>query len=260
MSTNTYRRMGGAALVAGSLALLSHLAVLPASAQDGAAPRDIPEGFVLPGPPPVNAPETGTAESSPASEAPASPMSFARTQEKGTTDWPCIQRRVETISPAQIWNGPDVANADDVERTDAMRALIDQIVARRLPLDEAQTMVKDFVGEFPEAEREATATAILADILDRLNAERREVMAGIERYGAKQKALAQRLRDESAEFARLRQQPDASPTEIDEARQALVWDTRIFDERRQSLTYVCEVPVLIEQRAFGLGRAIASAL
>lgn len=260
MSTNAHRRKVGTALVAGSLALLSHLAVLPATAQDGAAPRDVPEGFVLPGPPPVNAPETGEAKPTSPAETPASPMTFARTPEKGTTDWPCVQRRVETISPAQIWDGPDVSGADNVERTDATRALVDRVVARRLPLDEAATMVKDFIAELPEAEREATATAIVADILDRLNRERGEVMVGIERYGAKQKALAQRLRDEGAEFAGLRQRPDVSPGEIEKARQALVWDTRIFDERRQSLTYVCEVPVLIEQRAFGLGRAIASAL
>ncbi|MEC5290295.1 hypothetical protein VSX64_03080 [Aurantimonas sp. C2-6-R+9] len=260
MSTNAHRRMGGIALVAGSLALLSHLAVLPATAQDGAAPRDIPEGFVLPGPPPVNAPEAEEAKPPSPAETPVSPMSFARTPEKGTTDWPCIQRRVETISPAQIWNGPDVANAANVERTDAMRVLADQIVARRLPLDEAAMMVKDFVAELPENGRGATATAIVTDILDRLNKERGEVMVGIERYGAKQKALAKRLREQSADFADLRQRSDASPTKIEEARQALLWDTRIFDERRQSLTYVCEVPVLIEQRAFGLGRAIASAL
>ncbi|MCP3053590.1 hypothetical protein [Aurantimonas marianensis] len=260
MSTKAYRRIGGAALVAGSLVLLSHLAVPPATAQDGATPRDIPEGFVLPGPPPVNAPEAGEPPPSSPAETPANPVTFARTPEKATTDWPCVQRRVETISPAQIWNGPDVSGAENVERTDAIRALVDRIVARRLPLDEAETMVKDFVGDLPETERQATATALLADILGRLNAERAEVMAGIERYAAKQKALAQRLREESTEFARLRQRPDASPTEIEEARQALVWDTRIFDERRQSLAYVCEVPVLIEQRAFGLGRAIASAL
>ncbi|WP_206453150.1 hypothetical protein [Aurantimonas marina] len=231
-----------------------------ATAQNGAAPRDIPEGFVLPGPPPVNAPEAGASRPAAPSEAPADPMAFARTPEKATTDWPCVQRRVETISPAQIWNGPDLSRAEDVERTEAMRALVDRVVARRHSLDEAETMVRASVHELPPAERQATATALFIDILDRLNAERGEVMAGIERYGAKQKALAQRLREESAEFARLRQRPDASPTKIEEARQALVWDTRIFDERRQSLTYVCEVPVLIEQRAFGLGRAIASAL
>ena len=40
--------------------------------------------------------------------------------------------------------------------------------------------------------------------------------------------------------------------------QALDWDQRIFTERQQSLTYVCETPVILEQRAFALGRIIAA--
>jgi hypothetical protein len=40
-------------------------------------------------------------------------------------------------------------------------------------------------------------------------------------------------------------------------RQKLAWDTRIFRERSQSLTYVCETPVLLERRAFELARALA---
>jgi hypothetical protein len=31
---------------------------------------------------------------------------------------------------------------------------------------------------------------------------------------------------------------------------------RLFNDRRSSLTYVCEVPTLIEQRLFTLARAI----
>ena len=38
------------------------------------------------------------------------------------------------------------------------------------------------------------------------------------------------------------------------------WDTRIFRERERSLRYVCELPTLLEQRAFTLGREIAAAL
>ena len=33
-------------------------------------------------------------------------------------------------------------------------------------------------------------------------------------------------------------------------------DLRIFDEREKSMTYLCEQPVLLEQRAFALGRTI----
>ena len=37
----------------------------------------------------------------------------------------------------------------------------------------------------------------------------------------------------------------------------LGWETRIFRDRAQSLTYVCETPVLLERRAFELARAFA---
>jgi len=40
----------------------------------------------------------------------------------------------------------------------------------------------------------------------------------------------------------------------------LNWDTRVYDEREQSLRYVCETPVLLEQRLFALGRHIAEHL
>ncbi|MEF2554197.1 hypothetical protein VQ042_23175 [Aurantimonas sp. A2-1-M11] len=253
------------ALAAASfLALAASLGTDAALAQDGATPRAIPEGFVVPGPAPTNAPPADAAEDAetPATNdtAPADPMAFARDGEVGTTDWPCVQRRVATITPAQIWAGPDLSLAETVERTPEMRALIDQVVARRLPLEEAEAMIRDHVAGLPEGERDAAATALFVDILARLNNERTDVMTGIERYGSKQKAFAASLREKSAEFARLQRDPASSNNDIENARQALLWDTRIFDERRNSLTYVCEVPILIERRAFGLGRAIASAL
>ena len=47
---------------------------------------------------------------------------------------------------------------------------------------------------------------------------------------------------------------------IDAEEKALDWDQRIFTERQQSLTYVCETPVILEQRLFALGRALAAGL
>jgi hypothetical protein len=38
------------------------------------------------------------------------------------------------------------------------------------------------------------------------------------------------------------------------------WDTRIFEERRKTIRYACEVPVLIEQRLFALARTIQESL
>jgi hypothetical protein len=38
------------------------------------------------------------------------------------------------------------------------------------------------------------------------------------------------------------------------------WSTRIFEDRRRTVRYVCEVPTLIEQRLFALSRALQQAI
>ena len=43
----------------------------------------------------------------------------------------------------------------------------------------------------------------------------------------------------------MRGKPDANVNEIAARTDRLTWETRIFEERVQSLTYVCEVPTLI---------------
>ncbi|MEN3791133.1 hypothetical protein [Fulvimarina sp. MAC3] len=270
--------------------------VQPAFAQrDESQPRAIPEGFVLPGPAPTNAPDanpdgtvpgtenqSGTSkDGDPASPdsgsaaatsqggtlAPATPtvvgegrtaanpMAFATAPETGTTDWPCVQRQVETIQPAQMWAGPDLSLGNDVERTPEMRAIVDRAIARRISGEEARKLVRDYIDTMPEADRKKVAAALFTDMLDRLNAERGQVMNGILRYGSRQKQLAETLREKSRRMAEIRREGDA--TAFADIREEMQWDTRIFDDRRKSLTYVCEVPILIEQRAFSLGRELS---
>ena len=38
------------------------------------------------------------------------------------------------------------------------------------------------------------------------------------------------------------------------------WDTRIFEDQRRAIGYVCEVPTVIEQRLFALARAIQQSM
>ena len=54
--------------------------------------------------------------------------------------------------------------------------------------------------------------------------------------------------------------PGRDQTKVDELVSRVEWDARIFDERSRTIGYVCEVPVLIEQRLFVLARAIQQAL
>ncbi len=52
---------------------------------------------------------------------------------------------------------------------------------------------------------------------------------------------------------------DATPPDqakVDQLGNQLTWQTRIFEDRRQVIRFVCEVPVTIDQRLFALGRII----
>ena len=52
---------------------------------------------------------------------------------------------------------------------------------------------------------------------------------------------------------------DAKPPDqpkIDELGNQLVWETRIFEDRRRVVKFVCEVPTTLDQRLFALGRTI----
>jgi hypothetical protein len=53
-------------------------------------------------------------------------------------------------------------------------------------------------------------------------------------------------------------QSEASPDQqkVDELSNQVLWETRIFEDRRKVVKYVCEVPTTIDQRLFALGRVI----
>ena len=175
-------------------------------------------------------------------------------------DWPCAQIKVPEISVAAVWSGPSIDGAESVWKTDAaIRDLVARLAARRTPLEEAQTEIRNFIAA-RAADRQEKAKLIFAGLLVTLNAERSQVMNGIERFSREQSAFANRIRDEITELRRMRDASDAKESEIEELANRIDWDTRIFEERRKTIRYACEVPVLIEQRLFALARTIQESM
>ena len=172
-------------------------------------------------------------------------------------DWPCIQRKVPTLSLGQIWNGPELGPAV-AGQENAM--LVSELSARRVPLAEAQQMIKDFANSLPEDQRKAHLMALVRGLFDHMNSERSQVISGIARYAHRQRDMAARLRQEASEVDALRSKPDADPSQLALRNDRLLLQTRIFQERVQSLTFVCEVPTLIEQRLYALAKTISETL
>jgi hypothetical protein len=175
-------------------------------------------------------------------------------------DWPCNQIKVPEMSVAAVWAGPPIDDVDSIwEQDPAVRNLVAQLAARRTPLEDAEKIISDAITGAP-AERQRKAKLIFAGLFKALNHERSEVMSGIERFSRKQKEFADQVRATILQLRELQNTPGHDQTKVDELISRVEWDTRIFDERSKTIGYVCEVPVLIEQRLFALARAIQQSL
>ena len=170
-------------------------------------------------------------------------------------DWPCIQRRQPSLSLAQVWAGPPPDPAiEALSETDEVQDVARVVALRRTAMDEAKAMI----DRYAEGRDPAAVTALFVATLEHVNTARNRVMAGITRYAHKQEALEVRIEELRRDFAALNAAEPKDFDRIDAVEGEIEWSTRIFQDRQQSLTYVCETPVILEQRAFALGREMAA--
>lgn len=214
--------------------------------------------------PPASGPKTPLPAAGPKTPLPAAtprapqPNQFRKTAD---TDWPCIQPRVAELSYGQIWQGPALDQALETWRSDAdVAALVPVLVARRTNKDEASVALDRFVKN-AGGDKNAKLTLLFAGIFEEINGSRAAVLAGIERYSRKQRELADQIKQSSLQLAADKKGKDMATLNSPEFRNkedALTWETRIYDERAHSLTYVCETPVILDQLAFERARDIQS--
>ena len=171
-------------------------------------------------------------------------------------DWPCAQAKVPEVSLAAVWDGPALDDAQSKWKDDAkVSALVPRLAARRTPLDEADKLITEFLSE-SSAKKNETGKLLFAGLFDTLNAQRSSVMNGLERVTRKQREAAEKIRDDTLALQALQDATPPDQPKVDELGNQLVWETRIFEDRRRVIKFVCEVPTAIDQRLFALGRMI----
>jgi hypothetical protein len=161
---------------------------------------------------------------------------------------------------AAAWTGPAIDDVTGTWRQDAdIAALVDRITLRRTPVDEAERAVTDFL-EKADGHKQDKARRLVAGLFETLNGERSEVVSGLERLTRRQRDFAATIEADAAKLRDLQSRADADPKELADLTARVQWGTRIFEERRRSVRYACEVPVQIEQRFFLLTRAAQRSL
>jgi hypothetical protein len=171
-------------------------------------------------------------------------------------DWPCPQAKVPEISIAAVWAGPAIDDVGASWKDDTkVAALVAKLAARRIPLEEAQKDVADFLTGTPE-EKTRKGKLLFAGLFDTLNAQRTSVMNGLERVMRKQREAVDKVRADTIALQEIQSSAAPDQAKVEELTNQLTWETRIFEDRRRVMKFVCEVPTAIDQRLFALAREI----
>jgi hypothetical protein len=174
-------------------------------------------------------------------------------------NWPCAQAKVPELSVAAMWAGPPIDAVGEAWKDDPkVKELVAKLAVRRTPIEDAQKAAEDFVAA-SGANRVEKAKLLFAGLFQELNQQRSEVMDGIDRIAKKEKELAEEIRSDRAALGEAQDAQKPDQQKITDLTGRLEWGTRIYEDRRKTIRYVCEVPTVIERRLFALGRAIAQA-
>jgi hypothetical protein len=180
---------------------------------------------------------------------------FCRAADPRYPDWPCTQAKVPEISIAAVWAGPPLDDVSAKWKDDAkVSALVTKLAARRTPLEEAQKAISEYLTG--AADKTGSGKLLFTGLFDSLNAQRSQVLNGLERVTRKQREAADRIRADTLALQALQGESQRDQAKIDDLGNQLVWQTRIFEDRQRVIKFVCEVPTAIDQRLFALARTI----
>ncbi|AFL51659.1 hypothetical protein ABIE78_002489 [Sinorhizobium fredii] len=179
------------------------------------------------------------------------PPGTAGAVDSSDPDWPCIQRKAENLSVSLMWPEPITR----MPLAPAANDLVAILSLRRVTLEEAGAHIQEFVEKTAPVDSRMLGNIFLG-VFENLSENRKRLIAGIGRYSRSQIALSARIDGSRVEMAKLAGETKPDFDRIDKLEEQIDWDERIYRDRSQALTYVCETPVLLEKRAYAIAQIL----
>lgn len=170
--------------------------------------------------------------------------------------WPCIQRKIETLSPGLMWPFPlkEDTKVQNAQLAADSADLAARLALRRIELADLDGAVQAFVtqhGASPE-----TLGLVFEQAFDTLSTRRARIINGIGHFSMGQISLAEQVGSLRIDLDVALSAADPDYDRIDTLEAQLDWDQVIFSDRQQSITYLCETPTLLERRLFGIAQML----
>ena len=182
----------------------------------------------------------------------------------GDENWPCVQRKVEHLSWGQMWTGPALPEDASWRQDEELAQLVPLLTARAIALEDMAGPIAE-IAATPDESRDQRLTRLFAGAFAEIDSERYKIIGGISGFAEKQRGLSDQIDAKRAEILVLQAKAEETDSNDDwDALEAMedqvFWDTRIYQDRQRSITYICESPVLLEKRAFAVAQLIMSEL
>lgn len=168
--------------------------------------------------------------------------------------WPCIQRKVRNLSLGQMFPYaiPQLVT-EDAKLTAEINDLAARLALRRVSLEQADALITAFA---PAHFQNPALGQLLVQSFDAIVAQRLAIINGIARYATKQSSLSLLIEQRRHRMKTLLAMTPPNYDQIEALEEKLDWDERIYTDRVRSLRYVCETPVILEQRIFAISKLI----
>lgn len=174
--------------------------------------------------------------------------------------WPCVQRKVETLSLGLMWPFP--VNSDLAADNDQLRADVTELSGylslRRVELDSVQPRVDAFAATY-NGDAEALGL-VFESVFNTLSKRRTRIISGIGDFSLSQIALAEKINANRAEMDTILVADEPDFDRVDALEERLDWDQIIYTDRQRNIAYLCETPTLLERRLFSIGQMLSGAV
>lgn len=170
--------------------------------------------------------------------------------------WPCVARKVESLSLGLMWPHP-VPEADDIA-DEALRKdvadLAEALGLRRVELETLRPAVESF-AEAHDGDPDALGL-VFSRVFDSLSKRRSRIISGIGKFSLSQIALAEQIDSARLEMDTVLQASAPDFDRADVLEEQLDWDQLIYSDRQRSIQYLCETPQIIERRLFAIAQML----
>ena len=206
--------------------------------------------------------EAAPAEAQPAEAPPPENAAGKKTGKGGVeagaeADWPCEQKYVAQLSYGTMWTGPALDDAlKSWHQNDGLREIVTLLSDETTSEADGVKAIDEFAAKLG-SDKSKQLTELFAALFETMGDKRTSTQEAIKKYFHRQEAVAHEVNKLQADL-RVMQAKGAKVDDpkLLELKKNLAWSNKVYDDRQRLTPYVCQIPIIVEQKLGAYARAI----